>query len=513
MGRHALSRFMLLTLTSGCATASDSGPQAQRYEQQPRQISAKPGNYCCATWLPDGWIVVQYSPYFNPSQLDEQIWRIRADGSQFGPISLPNDPTCLHTTYHYPSALPDGRLGLVQSCDPFPRRLDLFRTHLVGYDMATGHLTRLMATGVERFNAGWVTWSPSMTRAMIEQIGGDCDSMTWLTPTGIVPSGIKVTIGGKNLRTDQAFRHETGGSQQCAHADSPTWSPDGRQIAFLGSPAKRDAGGFPAAAGPADLYVMDPYQPTPRKVLSGIDDAGGLLWSPNGKWLAFSGTLSRGTGTWLFNPQTHMLLRASSRTLVPQGWAPTGQTIVSTTQRDPAGDYVPSDRVIVILDVPSKASGAMTSAPATFALPPVDPAAAATVASSISSHPVVVDAAFSGGISGRFVGSDSDYCYIEDGWFAFAFTGRVDGQPWHLLLNGRLKAMPGDSAVAALEVAELKHNHDAWTAFPNGPGAVNVTITSIDSPRGSFRAKQLQPFGVDGRSVEVNGSFSCMSNE
>jgi hypothetical protein len=383
----------------------------------------------------------------------------------------------------------------------------------VGYDMATGHLTRLMATGVERFNAGWVTWSPSMTRAMIEQIGGDCDSMTWLTPTGIVPSGIKVTIGGKNLRTDQAFRHETGGSQQCAHADSPTWSPDGRQIAFLGSPAKRDAGGFPAAAGPADLYVMDPYQPTPRKVLSGIDDAGGLLWSPNGKWLAFSGTLSRGTGTWLFNPQTHMLLRASSRTLVPQGWAPTGQTIVSTTQRDPAGDYVPSDRVIVILDVPSKASGAMTSAPATFALPPVDPAAAATVASSISSHPVVVDAAFSGGISGRFVGSDSDYCYIEDGWFAFAFTGRVDGQPWHLLLNGRLKAMPGDSAVAALEVAELKHNHDAWTAFPNGPGAVNVTITSIDSPRGSFRAKQLQPFGVDGRSVEVNGSFSCMSNE
>jgi hypothetical protein len=62
-------------------------------------------------------------------------------------------------------------------------------------------------------------------------------------------------------------------------------------------------------------------------------------------------------------------------------------------------------------------------------------------------------------------------------------------------------------------VAELKHDHNAWTAFPNGPGAVTVMITSIDSPRGSFRAEHLQAFGPDNQSLNVAGTFTCGINE
>lgn len=80
--------------------------------------------------------------------------------------------------------------------------------------------------------------------------------------------------------------------------ERPRWSSDGKQIAFVST---RDGGsqiwvtGFRAPAGPdtrpAGSALPPPKpvgpKPVPRKVTSIATEASGVIWSPDGKWLAF----------------------------------------------------------------------------------------------------------------------------------------------------------------------------------------------------------------------------------
>jgi Tol biopolymer transport system component len=59
---------------------------------------------------------------------------------------------------------------------------------------------------------------------------------------------------------------------------SPTWSPDGKQIAFV---SNRDGSAF------GNVYVANANGSDPKQVSN--DDLGktGVAWSPNGKWIAY----------------------------------------------------------------------------------------------------------------------------------------------------------------------------------------------------------------------------------
>ena len=64
------------------------------------------------------------------------------------------------------------------------------------------------------------------------------------------------------------------------HNDSPKWSPDGRKLAYLGGQPSDNAN-----PGPAALFITDPDNNRPRKVVDGIYK--GIDWSPDGKSIIF----------------------------------------------------------------------------------------------------------------------------------------------------------------------------------------------------------------------------------
>jgi len=69
------------------------------------------------------------------------------------------------------------------------------------------------------------------------------------------------------------------------------WSPVQPLLAFVGQ-----------IDGPSsDLYVLDPSDPTPRRLTSGLRNVQRLQWSPNGQWIAHSAAYSVGMASPLRN--------------------------------------------------------------------------------------------------------------------------------------------------------------------------------------------------------------------
>jgi WD40 repeat protein len=307
------------------------------------------GLYSGVAWLPEGLIVVEYSPRLAQGS-GSQLWTLRPDGSAFERIPLTADAACRRTEYSHPTVLPDGNLGFVKWC--FGNGV---RQFLESYTRDSGKEMPLALLELP-FNPHRFTFDPDMRSGFISTLSDICGTIAAFNSKRIQPLPISITDNGHSWRLDDYFRRDP--ARSCSNegrADWPTLSADGSRLAFLASgpvPGVRD---FARLDLPWSIFVTDRTDFAPQAVLSGVRHPRGLAWSPNGRWLAFAGQVDgRGAGTWLFDPTSHRVVRIADKSLDELAWSPDGQQIVGVFNPNPA-QWPPRDQVLV-LDVATTVS-------------------------------------------------------------------------------------------------------------------------------------------------------------
>jgi len=289
-------------------------------------IQSPSGLYGESIWLDDETLAVQFRTGFLGA-LSTRIWRLSLNGRSFEEIELPKHPSCGsqgQNGFEVPSRLPDGRMGYIVGCAV--DSTSEIKRFVMALNLDTGEVEQLLEYPLPAFRvgSGGFEWNPTMDvgimgdgRRYIEE------QLYWYTREGTEPIDVGLV---------QAY--------------GPTWSPDGEQIAFIGSKER----GSPLTYSNLGLYLMSAEGKQVRPVLEGFHDASGVSWSPQGRWLAFPGAFGEREaetyGLWLFDLERNQVRQIAEGVFGLPRWSADGQRIAVVQFLGPLDD--PEDRVAIV---------------------------------------------------------------------------------------------------------------------------------------------------------------------
>jgi hypothetical protein len=302
-------------------------------------------------WLPGtsrtDRLVVSMIPVQSVRGADYQLFVMDADGSHLSELAVPDDPGCASTSRYDARPLPDGRLGYLQRCliSASPaRRIPEESVTLMALGPETGEAERLVPYYLG-FNAHMFDFAPDMRRGIINDGRGLHAGLLWLLPQRTEPVTLPVPF-------------ELVGY--------PSWSPDGRTIAFPAAPTQsgRRVTGPSRADLPLRLYLLSVASGVVHPLTDSRTNQGPPAWSPDGKWLAaFLDFDSPREGLWLIEVATgkrHLLVPGSL--VGPPSWSPDGRTLVAATGVDIHARNLSAPKGLLVIDLPDLGSLASSAA-------------------------------------------------------------------------------------------------------------------------------------------------------
>jgi hypothetical protein len=334
----ALSVLLFMSWLIIISYRSKSSPIAQDMSTQIefQEIPLVEGQYSSAVWLESGKITLKYQPSLDITSQNIELVFINQDGGEWNSIRFTKPEECDIGRYGRINKLPDGRLGFVYDCTIREPSWKSYYS-LYAWNADAGNYEQLLVYP-RYFRATNFTVSP-LTGEIVQERGGVTDIYPELYLTDI--------DGSWSQFVPEFFR-----------AVTPAWSADGRQLAFLANevgPRERFSI-FTGLVGlnnildyPWDLYLADEQLGDFRIILSGIQHPRLLRWSPDGKWLAFSGRFSQESGIFAFNPETRQLVRIWARNQWFD-WSPDSTKLVTDMIDDP-GISINNNTQPVIIDL------------------------------------------------------------------------------------------------------------------------------------------------------------------
>ena len=116
----------------------------------------------------------------------------------------------------------------------------------------------------------------------------------------------------------------------------PSWSPDGRHIAFTANGRPGDWG---ARGGDLEIYVMDADGTNPRRLTNNLRQDTDPAWSPDGKRIAYTSTIDRNQEIYVMDADEGKPRRLTNSGDVhihnwKPSWSPDGKRIAFVSERD-----------------------------------------------------------------------------------------------------------------------------------------------------------------------------------
>lgn len=162
----------------------------------------------------------------------------------------------------------------------------------------------------------WTDTNPEWSRDRTRIAFGRYDSRGWRI--------MVMSARGRNLRAVTARR---------PLAEAPTWSPDGRSLAFAGLPERLPMKGSVAQ----QIYIVSLSSGHIRRLTASRGGAGLPAWSPDGKRIAFSARRSSADNApadiWTVSPRGSNVRRIVRNADAP-AWAPDGKRVAFARDGD-----------------------------------------------------------------------------------------------------------------------------------------------------------------------------------
>jgi len=344
IGLAMIAVILLTSMVSGCI--SIISPSQTSAGAPSVVVATDVSNVDDVTWLTPDQLVAQRSPYSVQTSFGEaRLWTIRPDGSGLAEIETEAaNPECTRLDLLGPDRLPDGRLGYLRSC---LRGTNTPLNTLEAFDIANGSVQTLVQT--DRL-LSHPTWAPDMQHGYARVGGGICDGIVSLTRQGTGPAPIVVAAEPRPFRIDETF--DSSAAQDCTQtvrSVSPALSPDGKTLAFFGSPASIGVKDLARTDVPFDLFLVNLDSMVSTSLLADLTHPSGLHWSPDGRWLVAGGVRSGKPGVWLVSPSDRQVMPISDVDLGTLAWAPDGRHIVGLYEPDV--HVFPPKVQIMVLDV------------------------------------------------------------------------------------------------------------------------------------------------------------------
>jgi dipeptidyl aminopeptidase/acylaminoacyl peptidase len=315
---------MFITVVSSCSSVSQP-------KIEPTALPSTPnGFYWRVAWFDSKHIALLYNQSTDEHLWEAQIYLYFVKSQEWHFLKFAKPKECYNTTPSFITRLPENNLGVMYQCSVNISGDSFESKGLVYILRSDEEVPEIWREFKDMLEPKDFSLSPDMKQIVLENNGG---------------------LGG-----DAFIANKTGEHQRILtdffKVSSPHWSPDGASIAFAGikeeaTPSFLDPEGFFANWG---LYLMDSDQSDVHSILSNVINPYFLKWSPNGRFLAFSGRYDGQDGVFALEINTSKVTKIVS-TLSYYDWSPDGKqmVIVEPTKRD--GNKVLETRPVIV-DLP-----------------------------------------------------------------------------------------------------------------------------------------------------------------